>query len=230
MDFLNRMTEVVEYIEEHIAEDIDLAQIAKIVCCGVYQFGRIFSYVVGVSLAEYIRNRRLSLAAPELRSGAKVIDTALKYGYNSPEAFARAFREMHGISPKEACAKGVTLKMYPRIAFQIQIKGAVEMEYRIEEKAAIKCVGKAYRIEKGVDLHANSWDKYLDVKDEITGRTPNEAIAYDYSVYVQNWVSVYAAKCTRNRTFASWLQPVLNRNAHTNWTARLFGRSALRKA
>ena len=181
MDFLKRMTEVIDYIETHINEDIDYTDVAMIVCCGVYQFGRIFSYVVGVSLAEYIRNRRLSLAALELQTGnAKVLDTALKYGYSSPESFARAFREMHGVSPKEA--KGMTLKMYPRITFQIYIKGAVEMDYRIEEKSSIKCVGKTYHIIKGEDVCANAWNQYLDIKDEKTGRTPNETIAYDFNL------------------------------------------------
>ena len=142
VDFLKRMTEVMNYVEEHLVGDFDYAKVAKIVCCDVYQFGRIFSYTVGVSLTDYIRNRRLSLAALELQNGnTKVIDTALKYGYSSPESFARAFREMHGVSPKEARAKGVILKMYPRIDFQITIKGAVKMDYRIEEKSAIKCVG-----------------------------------------------------------------------------------------
>jgi len=181
MDFLKRMTEVIDYIEAHITEDIDYTDVARIVCCGVYQFGRIFSYVVGVSLAEYIRNRRLSLAALELQTGnAKVLDTALKYGYSSPESFARAFREIHGVPPKEA--KGTTLKMYPRITFQIYIKGAVEMDYRIEEKGAIKCVGKTYHIIKGEDVCANAWNQYLDIKDEKTGRTPNEVIAYDFNL------------------------------------------------
>ena len=94
MDFLSRMTQVVDYIEEHITEDMDMNDMAKIVCCGVYQFGRIFSYVVGVSLSEYIRRRRLSLAAIELQGGhARVIDVALKYGYDSPDAlYARVQR------------------------------------------------------------------------------------------------------------------------------------------
>jgi len=181
MDFLKRMTEVIDFIEAHITEDIDYTDVAKIVCCGVYQFGRIFSYVVGVSLAEYIRNRRLSLAALEMQTGnARVLDTALKYGYNSPESFARAFREMHGVSPKEA--KGMTLKMYPRITFQIHIKGACEMDYRIEEKETINCVGKTYHVTKGEDICANAWEQYLDVKDEKSGRTPNEVIAYDFKL------------------------------------------------
>lgn len=142
MDFLSRMTQVVDYIEEHITEDMDMNDMAKIVCCGVYQFGRIFSYVVGVSLSEYIRRRRLSLAAIELQGGhARVIDVALKYGYDSPDAFTRAFSALHQVTPKEASAFGVKLRMYPRISFHISIKGDTEMEYRIVEMGAIKCVG-----------------------------------------------------------------------------------------
>lgn len=184
MDFLNRMTEAIEYIEEHIAEDFNVNDIAKIVCCNAYQFGRIFSYVVGISLAEYIRSRRLSLAALELQSGnVKVIDVALKYGYNSPESFTRAFRELHGVSPKEACVKGVTLKMYPCIELQILIKGVIEMDYRIEEKDAIKCVGGVYHLAKGEDGWTNAWEKYLDIKDEKLGRTPNEVVRDKYKLY-----------------------------------------------
>jgi AraC family transcriptional regulator len=113
MDFLSRMTEVVDYIEDHITEDMDMNDMAKIVCCGVYQFGRIFSYVVGVSLSEYIRRRRLSLAAVELQSGnVRVIDVALKYGYDSPDAFTRAFSALHQVTPKEASTLGVKLRMY----------------------------------------------------------------------------------------------------------------------
>jgi AraC family transcriptional regulator len=184
MDFLKRMTEVIDYIEEYITEDFNLNDVAKIVCCNAYQFGRIFSYVVSVPLSEYIRNRRLSLAALELQSGeVKVIDAALKYGYNSPDSFARAFREMHGVTPKEACAKGVKLRMYPRIAFQIYIKGAVNMDYRIEEKGAIKCVGGTYRLAKGEDGWTNAWEIYLDIKDEKFGRAPNDVIRDKYKLY-----------------------------------------------
>ena len=83
LDFLQRMTDVVDYIEAHIAGDLNFNDVAKIACCGgMYQFGRIFSYVVGILFTEYIRSRRLSLAALKLQNGSvKVIDTALKYGY-----------------------------------------------------------------------------------------------------------------------------------------------------
>ena len=188
MEFLKRMTEVIEYIEDNITEEIDFNDVSKIACCGIYQFGRIFSYVVGVSFAEYIRSRRLSLAALELQSSdIKVIDTALKYGYNSPDSFARAFREMHGVSPMEARSKSVTLKMFPRITFQIFIKGVVNMNYRIEKKDTIKCVGRTYHQTKeqvkGGEGFATSWGLYLDTKDENLGKTPNEVIRDDYKLY-----------------------------------------------
>jgi len=173
------MTEVTDYIEENITEEIDFNDVAKIACCGIYQFGRIFSYVVGVSFAEYIRNRRLSLAALELQSGdVKVINVAMKYGYNSPDSFTRAFREMHGVSPTKT--KSVTLKMFPRISFQISIKGAKDMDYRIEEKGAIQCVGRTYHLAKGECGWANAWEKFLDIKDEKLGQTPNETVRQLY--------------------------------------------------
>lgn len=142
MDFLRQINEVIDYIEDHITDDFDYNEVAKIVACNVYQFSRIFAYIVGVSLSEYIRNRRLSLAAIELQTGNfKVIDVAMKYGYNSPESFSRAFREMHSITPREACIPGIKLKMYPRITFHISIGGDVDMEYRIEKKERIIGVG-----------------------------------------------------------------------------------------
>jgi AraC family transcriptional regulator len=184
MDFLHRITEVINYIEEHLTDDFDFNGLAKIMCCDVYQFGRIFSYITGISLAEYIRNRRLSLAALDLQGGnVKVIDTAIKYGYSSSESFGRAFREMHGILPKEANNEGVTLKMYPRMEFQISIKGVVNMDYRIEEKGVIKCAGGTYHLAKGDDGWSNAWEKYLDIKDEKLGRTPNEVIRDKYKLY-----------------------------------------------
>lgn len=142
MDFLNRMIKVIDYLESHLTDRLDLQDLSNIICCNPYQFGRIFSYVTGIPLAEYVRKRRLSLAAAELAHGtSKVLDTAYKYGYSSPEAFARAFKEMHGISPREAAVFGAELKMYPRLAFQITIKGVESMEYKIVERDVIRGVG-----------------------------------------------------------------------------------------
>ncbi|SHJ40408.1 transcriptional regulator, AraC family [Clostridium cavendishii DSM 21758] len=142
MDWVNRMKNALDYIENNLTGDICYEEAAKIAYCSTYQFQRMFSYITDVSLAEYIRRRRLTLAAFEIRqTDAKIIDIALKYGYDSPTAFTRAFQSLHGITPKLARSKGVSLKAYPRISFQIQIKGAVEMNYRIEEKDRFRVVG-----------------------------------------------------------------------------------------
>lgn len=142
MDWLEQMNAAVDYIELNLAGEILYDKAAKIACCSTYHFQRMFSYIMGVSLSEYIRRRRLTLAAYELQSGtAKVIDTALKYGYESPEAFSRAFKKQHGIMPVSARDFGVTLKAYPKITFSITIKGDIEMKYRITQRNAFRVFG-----------------------------------------------------------------------------------------
>lgn len=142
MNWLDRMIESLNYIEDNLDKEICYEEAARIVCCSTYQFQRMFSYITDVSLAEYIRRRRLTLAAFELQqSNIKVVDVALKYGYDSPTSFTRAFQLMHGITPKLARNKGVSLKAYSRISFQIEIKGVIEMDYRIEERENFRVVG-----------------------------------------------------------------------------------------
>lgn len=134
MKWLEKMNAAVEYMEDNLDGEIDYKVIAQKACSSLYQFQRIFSFVINVPMSEYIRRRRLTLAAFELQNSAmKVIDIALKYGYDSPEAFARAFQAMHGVSPTMARISGTKLKAYPRITFQISIKGAIEMNYKIEK-------------------------------------------------------------------------------------------------
>jgi AraC family transcriptional regulator len=130
MDWLARMNNAMEYIETHLSEAIDYDQVAGIACCSTYHFQRMFSFITNVPLAEYIRRRRLTLAAFELQNtGVKVLDIALKYGYESPEAFSRAFKKMHGVAPMSARDNGVSLKAYPRLSFHISIRGDEEMNY-----------------------------------------------------------------------------------------------------
>jgi AraC family transcriptional regulator len=143
MDWLQRMNEAVSYIEENLDQEIDYDRLAKITCCSVFHFGRIFTFAADMTLGEYIRQRRLSRAALDLISTSdKVIDIAFKYGYNSPTAFTRAFINMHGVTPSAARENGVMLKSFPRIAFQMSIKGGKEMNYKIEEKPQMRFVGK----------------------------------------------------------------------------------------
>ena len=143
MEWLERMNRAVDYIEENLTGEIELSEAARMACCSSYQFQRMFSFITDVTLAEYIRRRRLTLAALELQhlGAAKVIDVALKYGYESPVSFARAFHALHEITPAMARQEGIALKAYPRLSFFITIKGADAMNYRIETKESFEVFG-----------------------------------------------------------------------------------------
>lgn len=135
MEWSRRMNAAIDYIEENLAESIDFNEAAKKACCSLFHFQRMFFAIIGVTPAEYARRRRLTLAARELSAGnTKVIDVAVKYGYDSPDSFPRAFRNVHGVTPQAARTSGVKLAAYPRISFKIELKGGDDMDYRIEEK------------------------------------------------------------------------------------------------
>jgi AraC family transcriptional regulator len=139
MDWSERMNAAVDYIEENLAEEIDFNRVAEKACCSTYHFHRVFLAINGLTPAEYIRRRRLTLAATELSySDARVIDVAMKYGYDSPNAFTRAFRQLHGVIPQAARAPGVMLTAYPRISFHIILKGGNDMDYKIIKKPAFQ--------------------------------------------------------------------------------------------
>lgn len=142
MDWLTKMNSALDYIEENLTDEIDLNVVCRKACCSSYNFQRMFSFITDITLAEYIRRRRLTVAALELQnSNPKILDLALKYGYDSAASFARAFSALHGITPSQARQPGVRLKAYPKISFQISIKGEKEMNYRIETKEAFDVFG-----------------------------------------------------------------------------------------
>ncbi|WP_085523746.1 AraC family transcriptional regulator [Tuberibacillus sp. Marseille-P3662] len=147
MDSLKNMNDALSFIEENLTNRIDGHEVAKQALCSEYHFKRMFSFLAGVTLSEYIRRRRLTLAAFELNnSNFRIIDVAMKYGYNSPDSFTRAFHSLHGITPSEARNNGHTIKAYPRMTFQLSIRGGIEMNYRIEEKEAFRIVGIKKRV------------------------------------------------------------------------------------
>lgn len=142
MEWLNNLNNAIEYIEDHLDKEISLEEAAHIACCSVYYFQRMFSYVAGISLSQYIRRRRMSQAAFELqRTDKKVLDIALKYGYTSPTSFNRAFQAVHGATPAAAKNKGITLNTYPPIRFSVKVTGGSAMSYHITEKPALRIVG-----------------------------------------------------------------------------------------
>ncbi|MEQ7805815.1 AraC family transcriptional regulator [Priestia megaterium] len=147
MDVLRNMNRALHYIEENLTNDIDFREVARLALCSEYYFKRMFSFLAGITLSEYIRRRRLTLAAFELKdSNIKVIDVAIKYNYSSPDSFTRAFQNLHGITPSEAKKNGSSLKAFPKMTFQLSIKGGNEMNYRIEEKEAFHIVGIKERV------------------------------------------------------------------------------------
>jgi len=147
MDSLSSMNKALAYIEENLTEDIDFGEVSRIAHCSEYHFRRMFSFLSGIGLSEYIRRRRLTLAALDLKdANLRVIDVAVKYGYDSADSFSRAFYSMHGILPSEARSENTQLVAYPRMTFQLSIKGGCEMNYRIVEKRAFKIVGFKKRV------------------------------------------------------------------------------------
>ena len=147
MDTLTSMNKALEYIEENLTDELDYSQISKIAFCSEYHFKRMFSFLAGISLSEYIRRRRLTLAAIELKNkNLRIIDIAVKYGYISADSFSRAFQNLHGILPSEARKEDAQIKAYPKMTFQLSIKGGNEMNYKIVEKQSFKIVGFKKRV------------------------------------------------------------------------------------
>ncbi|WP_246206589.1 AraC family transcriptional regulator [Virgibacillus ihumii] len=164
MDGLQRMLDAIEYVEQNLDNRLQIEDIAARACMSKFHFQRMFSMLTGYTVSEYIRNRRITVAAQELvHSGAKVINIAIKYGYESPESFAKAFRRIHGISPTAARKNSQSLKAYPKISFQIQLKGDVEMDYRIVEKEAFTVIGKSIQTSTiGGENHRNISDFWIE--------------------------------------------------------------------
>ncbi len=139
--WITRLNEAMDYIEDHLSEEITPQKLAQIACCSPFHFQRMFAYMADVPLAEYVRRRRMSLAAVDLQNGMTVLDAALKYGYASPTAFNRAFQSVHGAPPSAAQKGGATLKSFPPVRFHLTISGGEELSYRIEERESWRVVG-----------------------------------------------------------------------------------------
>ena len=143
MDWVNRINEVIDYTENHLAEEINKDKISKIMACPYSVFQRSFVQIAGITLGEYIRQRKLTKAAYDiLNSDERIIDIAMKYGYDSADAFAVAFKKLHGVSPSSVRKPEVNLKFYSRLRFTLSIKRVENMDYQAVEKEAFKVIGR----------------------------------------------------------------------------------------
>lgn len=141
MDCISMLQKAIQYMETHLLEDITYSDVARDVYVSDYHFHRMFSMITGITPSEYIRNRRLSCAAQELLSTeVKVIDLALKYGYETPESFTKAFTRFHGVTPSVAKRENKPLVLYNRLILKLTVEGGNIMQYRIEERAPFNVI------------------------------------------------------------------------------------------
>ncbi|MBP2098747.1 AraC family transcriptional regulator [Enterococcus rivorum] len=202
MEWLEQLNKSIDYIEDHLTDDIDISEAAKIAYCSTYHFQRMFSYLAGVPLAEYIRRRRATLAAFDLQQGGKVLDISIKYGYESPTSFTRAFKNIHQIAPRDAKKSGASLTIFPPLKFSITVKGVTCMNYHMVKKDSFRVVGYSVKIDKNMEKNCEIipkfWDKvsssgqlenlWLLMGEEIPGvlgvRRDNEVGEWEYLIVV----------------------------------------------
>ncbi|MFE2743840.1 GyrI-like domain-containing protein [Streptomyces scopuliridis] len=144
---LERLNQAMEHIERNLGQRIEVAELARIAVTSEYHFRRLFSALAGMPLSEYIRRRRLTVAGAEVLGGERtLLDVAVRYGYGSGEAFARAFRALHGVGPGEARRTGAALRSQPRMSFRLIVEGSTDMRYRVVQKPEFRVVGPKTRV------------------------------------------------------------------------------------
>ena len=176
MDWIQGIQRAIDYVETNLTEEIDYEEVAKRAYSSSFHFQRIFGILCGFSLGDYIRMRRLSLAGEELSGkNAKIIDIALKYGYDTPESFSRAFTRFHGLSPSEA-KHGGPVKTFTPLSVKLTLTGGVKMDYRIEKRDAFQVVCKRKRVDKPQSGTATR--EISDMRQEFDANgTPERLIA-----------------------------------------------------
>ncbi|GGX90097.1 AraC family transcriptional regulator [Streptomyces minutiscleroticus] len=144
---LDRLNRAVEHVEAHLDQRIDAAELARIAMTSEYHFRRLFSALAGIPLSEYVRRRRMTVAGAEVLAGERtLLEIAVRHGYGSAEAFARAFRAVHGVGPGEARRTGAVLRAQQRISFRLVVEGSSTMRYRVVEKEAFRVAGRKARV------------------------------------------------------------------------------------
>ncbi|MER5713636.1 AraC family transcriptional regulator [Streptomyces sp. NPDC002132] len=179
---LERLNQALDHLEACLDREIDMTEVARIAAVSEYHFRRLFSALAGMPLPVYVRRRRMTLAGAEVLAGnLTLLDVAVRYGYSSGEAFARAFRSVHGIGPGEARRRGAVLTAQPRMSFRVVVEGSTTMRYRIVEKESFRVVGRKARlplVPEGLNTaavaHLESLDESVIVRmKKLSGREPD---------------------------------------------------------
>lgn len=187
MSFLSDFENAIEYIEENLTNNIDFGVAAQKAKCSSYHFQRMFSSLVGIPLSEYIRRRRMTLAAIEIQnSDVRIIDIALKYGYDSHSSFTRAFQTVQELTPSQARVKGTPISSYSPLSFKFVLKGVEAMQYQIIET-------KPYKVFSADVVKTDGWDNedFLNYGDRIIENGAHDAtnIAAGFPGLAQEMIS-----------------------------------------
>ncbi|MBR2413204.1 MAG: AraC family transcriptional regulator [Clostridia bacterium] len=210
MDWITGIQQAIDYIEDNLTETIDYEEVAKRCYSSSYHFQRVFSILCGYTLGEYIRNRRLTLAGRELATtNAKVIDVAMKYGYESPDSFAKAFQKFHGILPSQARNNGSNLKSFSRLVLKFSLEGGTTMNYRIVDKESlvllghgIKCSGSPTNADNTYEETKRHWQKSKDIIRKLKTFRNDAPVWYDvYTDFVNDeFTHIIAVDCSASHT------------------------------
>ena len=177
MNNFDKLNEVIKYIENNLTDEISIEKICQILCVNEYTLYRIFNFITGISLTEYIRNRRLSMAGLELlNSKIKIIDLGVKYGYDSPISFSRAFKKFHGIKPSEVKQNSKYLKNFPPFTFANDITNNIELDFKIREEKELNfyTVSKECNLQDIKVVAPSFWkelesnNNYIELFDDTT--------------------------------------------------------------
>lgn len=211
MDWVKGLQRTIDYIESHITEPADYDRIAREMNVSAFYFQRIFTMICGFTPGEYIRNRRLALAAGELLStDAKIIDIAMKYGYDTPEGFSRAFSRFHGTTPNAVRRERMSVRSFSPLQVSISLKGGKSMNYRIIEKEAFRVIEKACEHSMDDEQNQKTIPEFWDIsrtdgtRDFLLSCLDEDeknlyGICYDNSTTdSQTFEYSIAAKCSRN--------------------------------
>ena len=201
-----------DYIEANLAGELDVRDVAARAYVSPFHFQRIFSSLCGLPLGEYIRRRRLTLAAQELMSGMKVIDAAVKYGYDSPDSFARAFRRFHGVLPSQAALPGTLLHSFPPVKITTDQEVVIMLEYKIVEKAPFTVVGykRQFNSETSYQEIPQWWTEVMANQPAVMGMfgvcLDENGKDFDYLIadLYQPWNAVPEGCVTRTISGGTW--------------------------
>lgn len=199
MDWIKGLQRTINYMEEHITEPTDYEKIAREMNASAFYFQRIFTIICGITPGEYIRSRRLALAGGELLStDARIIDIALKYGYDTPEGFTRAFTRFHGVTPNIVRKGGISIKSFAPLQVSISSKGGKSMNYRIIEKEAFKVLEK-------VEIQSVEDDKFKETIPAFWDRAKQddtfEVLAKSFAADEKNFYGMCYVNDSDSKTF-----------------------------